>query len=157
MMVGNGATDWNFDVSPSFPEAVHGFNIIPKKLLDQYNELGCKVYFNDFKKHDGPDACDELWDSIGTYAKHLNWYDLMRPNKFDPNSTLMSYSPERYRTTEINGKNVTYKRGYTFSEMFSWHKTHPGVALGKQFGEVVKAGDLTDYMNNQSVRTAFHV
>jgi len=53
-MVGNGATDWNFDVTPSFPETAHGFNLISKKLLDQFNENGCKYYFNDFKPHDGP-------------------------------------------------------------------------------------------------------
>lgn len=32
-MVGNGATDWDFDVSPSFPETVYNFNIMPSQLL----------------------------------------------------------------------------------------------------------------------------
>ena len=35
-MVGNGATDWDFDVSPSFPSIVYNFNLIPKKLYDEY-------------------------------------------------------------------------------------------------------------------------
>lgn len=62
MMVGNGATDWDFDVSPSFPEAAHAFNIIPKKLLDKYNELGCTVYFNEFKNRTGPTTpCNNTW------------------------------------------------------------------------------------------------
>jgi serine carboxypeptidase-like clade 2 len=159
LMVGNGATDWEFDVSPSFPEAAHGFNIIPRKLLKNFTDAGCKVYFNDFKSRDGPPACNQMWDQIGAYAAHLNWYDLMRHHTFDPNSndTLMSDSPDRYRTIERGGKNVTYKRGYTFSEMFSWHRSHPGVILGKQFREVVKAGDISDYMNNETLRKSLHV
>jgi hypothetical protein len=30
-MVGNGATNWDFDVSPSFTETVYNFNLIPKR------------------------------------------------------------------------------------------------------------------------------
>ena len=29
-MVGNGATNWDFDVSPSFPKTIYNFNLIPK-------------------------------------------------------------------------------------------------------------------------------
>ena len=47
-MVGNGATDWDFDVSPSFPSIAYNFNLIPKKSYDSYVEMGCKVFFNDF-------------------------------------------------------------------------------------------------------------
>jgi len=63
-MVGNGATDWDFDVSPSFPSIAYNFNLIPKKTYDDYNKLGCKVFFNDFKPPLGSDAaeCFKLWD-----------------------------------------------------------------------------------------------
>jgi len=33
-MVGNGATDWDFDVSPSFPEVMFHFNLIEASLLE---------------------------------------------------------------------------------------------------------------------------
>jgi hypothetical protein len=33
-LVGNGATNWDFDVSPSFPEVAYNFNVIPKRMLD---------------------------------------------------------------------------------------------------------------------------
>jgi len=63
-MVGNGATDWDFDFSPSFPSIAYNFNLIPKKLYDNYNKLGCKVYFNDFKPRDGSNKteCAKMWD-----------------------------------------------------------------------------------------------
>jgi len=85
-MVGNGATDWDFDVSPSFPSIAYNFNLIPKKTYDDYVKNGCKVYFNDFKPRDGPaDVCSKLWDddqlgSICNLTGQLNWYDLYRPN-----------------------------------------------------------------------------
>lgn len=40
-IVGNGATNWDYDVQPSFPATAYYFNLIPKYLLDTYNENGC--------------------------------------------------------------------------------------------------------------------
>lgn len=95
---------------------------------------------------------------MSALASHLNWYDLMRDNKFDPNATLMSNSPERYGKTVINGVEKTYKRGFTFSEMFSWHKNHPGVKMAKNgHPEAVLAANLTDYMNMAGLRTALNI
>ena len=54
IMVGNGATDWDFDVSPSFPDTVYGFSLIPQKLQVFMQENNCNYYFNDFKNHTGP-------------------------------------------------------------------------------------------------------
>ena len=35
-IVGNGATDFTVDVSPSFPSTVYNFNLIPKNLYDTF-------------------------------------------------------------------------------------------------------------------------
>ena len=63
-IVGNGATDWDFDVSPSFPSIVYNFNLIPKKMYDEWVSLKCIVYFNDFKPRGGTNVtrCSEIWD-----------------------------------------------------------------------------------------------
>lgn len=45
IMVGNGATNWDVDVMPSFPETLRYFNVIPQKLLDEYRAEGCEFYF----------------------------------------------------------------------------------------------------------------
>ena len=45
MMVGNGATNWSFDVEPSFPATVRYFNIIPPKLYDDFESNNCHFYF----------------------------------------------------------------------------------------------------------------
>lgn len=44
-MVGNGATDWDFDSMPSFPETVLQFNLISPSLFTQYRLNNCEVYF----------------------------------------------------------------------------------------------------------------
>lgn len=48
-IVGNGATNWEVDISKSFPEVVFNFNIVPKSLLDTYRNNDCQNYFNDLK------------------------------------------------------------------------------------------------------------
>ena len=79
-MVGNGATDWDFDVSPSFPEVAFHFNLIPQSLLEKYQALDCEYYFNDLRPANGSAAeCDPLWDQINEAWQGLNWYDLFRP------------------------------------------------------------------------------
>jgi len=35
-MVGNGATDWDYDVHPSFAATVANFNIVPQTLLKEW-------------------------------------------------------------------------------------------------------------------------
>jgi len=45
MMVGNGATKWEFDVEPSFPATVRWFNVIPPSLLKTFDDNNCHYYF----------------------------------------------------------------------------------------------------------------
>ena len=45
IIVGNGATDFKYDVSPVFPELVHGLNLIPTSLYNEYNANNCTAYF----------------------------------------------------------------------------------------------------------------
>ena len=88
-MVGNGATNWDVDISPAYPEVVYNFHIIPKDLLDKYQTLGCHFYFNDVKKPN-PDSkdCNDTWDAINKLASDLNWYDLFR--KVYPDNGLLA-------------------------------------------------------------------
>jgi len=78
-MVGNGATDWDFDVSPSFPETLFNFNIITSQTLKEYNDNNCTVWFNDFRNRTGPtEPCATLWTKMEGMWDGLNWYDLYR-------------------------------------------------------------------------------
>jgi len=56
-LVGNGATDWNFDVDPAFPDVVYNFNLITKEDLDTYKDNNCHYYFNNFRHKDHSTEC----------------------------------------------------------------------------------------------------
>lgn len=60
-IVGNGATNWDLDISPAYPEVVYNFNIIPKSLLKKFQDGNCHYYFNDVKKFNNSKECDDTW------------------------------------------------------------------------------------------------
>ena len=98
-MVGNGATDWDFDVHPSFAATVANFNIVPQKLWKEWDSEGCFYSFHDvLPKKMGP-KCDKLAAWSEELTKDLNWYDLYRINW---PSSLLEDKP-RYGTTEVEG------------------------------------------------------
>lgn len=63
-IVGNGATQWDVDISPSFPDVMYNFNLMPKALLDKYRNNNCVNYFNDLKPPTNSTVCSEAWDEI---------------------------------------------------------------------------------------------
>lgn len=144
-LVGNGATNWDFDVSPSFPQIAYDFNLIPMSLYENYTKSGCKVYFNDFIPMDGPPYCAELWDNITTLTGGLNWYDLYRP--VYPESILSD--EERIGKTVIGGVEREYKRGFTHREYTPWLKQILGPKKDK---EMVLGAVVSDYLNQADVR-----
>ena len=146
-MVGNGATDWDFDVHPSFAATVANFNIVPQKLWQEWDSEGCFYSFHDvLPKKMGP-KCDALAAKIEDLTKDLNWYDLYRINW--PSS--LSAETSRYGQTVIDGEIRTYKRGYTMQEYTPWAK-HLQHSTPFVYGDF-----LSDYMNNEATRKAFNI
>ena len=116
-MVGNGATNWDVDVSPSFPETITNFNMAPTQLLQQFNDLNCTYYFNDFRNHSGPAECDQLWEQMNNLRGNISWYDLYRNQ-----SPLPTSKGERaeYGEVTIDGETKRYKRGLRMSDYTPW-------------------------------------
>lgn len=77
-MVGNGATDFMYDVNPAFPRTLFNFNIITKDQLDAWEQNNCMSYFNDVMPATGGAVCQKAWDDLSKMAEKLNWYDLYR-------------------------------------------------------------------------------
>lgn len=155
-IVGNGATNWDIDISPAYPEVVYNFNIIPKTLLKTFQENDCHYYFNDLKKYPNSQLCNDTWDKIQQLGSGLNWYDLYR--KVYPDGGLLGKRAKearlpllkgsnRVQSVNINGEEKTYKVGMTMKEYTPWakhisdHKDHP--LLGAY---------LTEYVNRADVR-----
>jgi len=145
MMVGNGATNWDFDVSPSFPETVFNFNLIPSKYLNFMQENNCNYYFNDFKNHSGPATCDAVWDKVQNLTGDLYWYDLYRN---EANGALLV--EDRMGMSVVAGVEKHYKKGMTVEEYTPWMAPHVN-------SKAVMNDFLSDYVNNETVRTAMHI
>ena len=125
-IVGNGATNWEVDISQSFPDVVYNFNIIPQSLLDTYHSNNCHNYFNDLKPATDSKICSNTWDKINDYASGLNWYDLYR--KVYPDGGILksaiNKNDEHYRLKSVivDGEEKTYKSGFTLKEYTPWAK-----------------------------------
>lgn len=150
-MVGNGATDFEYDISPSFPDIAYNFNLIPKKLYDNYTKEGCKRYFRDFKPMQGPASCLDLWDQISKLTQGLNWYDLYRP--LYPESLS---AEERIGKTIIEGEEREYVRGHTFRELTPFLKHWTSEPIPGEKMDVYGSA-VSDYMNMNETRTALHI
>lgn len=47
IIVGNGVTDYNYDVWQAYVSTVYNFNLIPTKLRDEIVQSKCTRYFRD--------------------------------------------------------------------------------------------------------------
>lgn len=150
-LVGNGATNWDFDVSPSFPTIANDFNLIPMKLYHNYTHSGCKVWFNNFKPIEGPPYCGDLWEEINNLTANLNWYDLYRPVYNNGGLT----AEQRIGKSVIDGVEREYKRGFTHREYTPW--LNRMMSSDPNEPEMVMGTAVSDYLNMQSVRDTLHI
>ncbi len=77
-LVGNGATNWEVDISKSFTDVMFNFNLIPRDLYNTYKNNNCSNYFNDLKPPTNTSVCSDSWNQINDLWQGLNWYDLFR-------------------------------------------------------------------------------
>lgn len=148
-IVGNGATNWAYDVQPAFPNTAFYFDLIPRALLDTFNSNNCS-YNNANIPVTNPPICDTTWDKIQDLTGGLNWYDLYR--KVYPDTLL---SGNRQGSSIVNGEEKIYKRGRTMYEGANFAK-HMLDKDGKDNTPIL--GDyVSDYLNREDVRAALHI
>ena len=158
----NGATDWDIDISPAFPEVVYNFNLIPPSLINNYTKNECTFYFRDVKQP-SPDnkICNELWDQINDLWQGLNWYDLFRKvypqsaqtTATDDKKTEQNYETSRIKTVMVDGEEKQYKVGFTFQEYTSWLNHLPMY----QAAQPLLGTFLSDYVNRPDVRNSLNI
>ena len=59
-MVGNGVTNWDYDVFASTPDTFYAFNMVPEEIYKKYKSMGCVEPFNMMRPTNGTDIymCD---------------------------------------------------------------------------------------------------
>lgn len=147
-MVGNGATNWSYDVWPTFPQTLKNFQIIPQDLLDAWEKEGCAAYFHNVRPATDTPECEAMAKRMMDLSGQLNWYDLYRWNYELPMTPA-----DRMGETVIDGKVRTYKRGMTPAEYLPFLKH----VVESDNGSVRNGDFLTDYMNREDVREAFNI
>lgn len=146
----NGATDWDIDIDPAYPEVVYNFNIIPKHLVDTLKENDCHFYFNDLKVHNNSKICQPTWDEIKHLDKDLNWYDLFR--KTYPNDLHALKSVNRLGESIVKGEVKKYTRGMTMKEYTPWAKR-----VVQSDNHPLLGAPMSDYINREDVREALNI
>lgn len=151
MIIVNGATDWEIDIHPAYPEVVYNYNIIPKHLMDDYKNNNCRfLYYNEITDPHISEECRNTWRAIKDLDKKLNWYDLFR--KTYPSDLNLLKDTNRLGQAIVNGEVKEYKRGMTMQEYTPWakhileHDNHP--LLG---------APMSDYLNREDVRAALNI
>jgi len=154
MIVGNGATNWEFDASPAFPATAQGFSVIPPKLYEDYVAANCTDYFREIWPMPNPEVCEPLNDQINDITQNLYIYDLLRP--IPSSGGLKASDPERIGVAIVDGEEKYYKRGYTMAEYTPWLKKHP-LANQEVVEEHILGDYVSDYVNDPKLRELINI
>ena len=129
--------------------------MIPKSLMDKWNDNNCTMYHADVKPHKGTEEFPNIFDEMFSLLDGINLYDLYRYSEPDvtPSEPLMADSPDRIGKTIIGGEERTYKRGYTAAEYTPWLKHHPSF----KSSQIVMGDPVSELLNSADVRTQLHI
>lgn len=158
--VGNGVTNWDFDVFASTPDTFYNFNMIPKDMYEKYNSMGCVEPFNGNRPVNGtdPKMCEDLFNTMGNLVAPLNWYDLYR--HVYPAAGIVT-EEDRMKTSLIGGEEKNFREGMKMSE-YTRFKSDIAKQMGVAHHDYDKAGlilngDVSSYINTPEMRAALHI
>uniref|UniRef100_A0A7S3K994 Carboxypeptidase n=1 Tax=Euplotes crassus TaxID=5936 RepID=A0A7S3K994_EUPCR len=146
ILVGNGATKWEYDTTPSYLEMAYNHQLMDTELHNTFVENGCEWYFRDVLPRKANEACEKAKKTFDENTKRINWYDIYRKVYDDG-----GINKERVGKTIIDGEERYYPRGYKMTDYTPW--------LEDIYGESAPIlGDyVSDYLNRPDVRDAFHI
>lgn len=142
--VGNGATDWNYDTTPSYLPMAFNHQLMDKELYDTFVNNNCTWFFRDVLPGHHPKVCEDAMKTFNKNTARINWYDIYR-KVYD---SALSHPVGQ---TVIEGEHRFYKRGYKLTDYAPW--------LKEFYGEnaPVLGDGVSDYLNREDVRKALHV
>lgn len=145
ILVGNGATDWKYDTTPSYLPMAYNHELMDKELYDVFVENNCTWYFRDVLPGHHPKVCQDAMDLFNKNTQRINWYDIYR-NVYDG---ALESNP--VGETKIDGETRYYKRGYKMTDYAPWMKELYGD------NSPILGDGVSDYFNREDVRKALHI
>eukprot|EP00343_Euplotes_focardii_P006726 CAMPEP_0205821030 /NCGR_PEP_ID=MMETSP0206-20130828/4631_1 /ASSEMBLY_ACC=CAM_ASM_000279 /TAXON_ID=36767 /ORGANISM="Euplotes focardii, Strain TN1" /LENGTH=452 /DNA_ID=CAMNT_0053116205 /DNA_START=42 /DNA_END=1400 /DNA_ORIENTATION=+ len=143
--VGNGATDWKYDTTPSWLPMAYNHQLMDTELHNTFVDNGCEWYFRDVLPGSDSKVCLDALQQFNKLTSRINWYDIYR-DVFDGGLSKQSIGE-----TVIKGEKRQYKRGYKLTDYAPWLKTFYG-------DNAPVLGDfVSDYLNRGDVRDALHI
>mmetsp|Transcript_20421 Transcript_20421/g.23586 ORF Transcript_20421/g.23586 Transcript_20421/m.23586 type:complete len:468 (-) Transcript_20421:31-1434(-) len=144
ILVGNGATDWRYDTTPSYLPMAYNHELMDKTLYDVLVSNNCTWFFRDVLPGNHPKVCQDAYKKFTKDTSRINWYDIYRKVYDDSLSNPIG-------ETKIDGEVRYYKRGYKMSDYAPW--------LQDLYGDnsPVLGDGVSDYLNREDVRNALHI
>lgn len=149
-IVANGATDWHYDTTPSYLPMAYMHNLMDGDLWRTFQDNNCTFYFLDIIEGHQPKVCKDAMKTFQRNTARINWYDIYR-KVYDDDEGLKG-GDDRMATTQVGGRNLTYKRGFTPSEYTPWLKE-----FSDPQKEPVLGDEVSKYFNRADVRKAFNI
>ena len=143
--VGNGATDWKYDTTPSYLPMAYNHQLMDTKLHNTLVENGCEWYFRDVLPAKTSEVCEEALKTFNKNTARINWYDIYR-KVYDGGLNTQSVGE-----TVINGEKRLYKRGYKMTDYTPWLKDVYGDSAP------ILGDYVSDYLNREDVREALNI
>ena len=155
IIIANGVTDWTIDTAPAMAAMLFWHNLIDLDMEMKLKENNCFPWkLSVYAGKEGPRnevECDSLMDTImDDYLPGINPYDIYR-------TCYDNYAPgERVGKQLLNGKERSYKRGFTQSEYTPWFfEKNP--KLKNIIPDCVSGQGVSDYFNRVDVYKSLHI
>lgn len=144
ILVGNGATDWQYDTTPSYLPMAYNHQLMDRDLYDTFVQYNCTWFFRDVLPGHHPKECQDAMKTFNKLTSRINWYDIYRKVYDSPISHPIG-------ETQVGGETRYYKRGYKMTDYAPWLKHMYG-------NDSPILGDgVSDYLNREDVRKALNI
>lgn len=147
IIVGNGATHWDFDTYNSYYPMAYMHNMMDADTWYTIEEDNCTFYFEDVKPSHVTQSCILALSDFNENTERINWYDIYRP--VCDNGPIL---PRLGSVKDEEGNTHFYNRGFHMSEYTPWMAKHLTEKNDHRLGDGV-----SDYLNSYEIRRELHI
>ena len=140
-MIGNGVTNWKYDVTPAFVKMSYSHGLISNSLHQKLEKLNCD--FADVGSKPLSPECNEAFIAFRESVAQVYPYDIYRPPEdiYQAKTSVMSIEKMLKLETDANSKSMSY---INFSKVFGDRQSNDFAVVDR-------------FMNTDDVKNALNV